>query len=441
MSRKRENVRQCKAIRQLIDDNKYTKALELIDAIPLEEVGSLDDLYRYAELYEKAERMDKKKEIFYHIYHRTHSRYMLNRLLRLTIRMGDMEEARELYFAYEVAGPITLDTFELRYLLAKAEGEPPERLIQILEELKKEEYTEEWGFRLACLYEKTGQIDKCIQECKDLKLWFGEGKIVDRAMQLLEHCENPAVAEPEELEETIEKEMPERREEYESSETEEIEEEPQENEDVDEASESYEEIVQEPETESEEEEEVLDPDAPLIESVGEVKVVAKRKKKEKPLQKPDNVEELLEEKEEDISDHGILYRTLKSAMNHVRYGDKMPHFVFAGGEERIVLAVAKRVAKELNKVGYVSVRSIVKITAEKLNQIDLSEQAGKIAGGCMLVTDASELTRESVEKLKTVMEQEDEKVVVMLAGPFDEMDCFLDIYPDLAEKLVYKVRM
>lgn len=64
MSRKRENVRQCKAIRQLIDDNKYTKALELIDAIPLEEVGSLDDLYRYAELYEKAERMDKKERNF-----------------------------------------------------------------------------------------------------------------------------------------------------------------------------------------------------------------------------------------------------------------------------------------------------------------------------------------------------------------------------------------
>ena len=61
MSRKRENVRQCKVIRQLIDDNKYTKALELIDAIPLEEVGSLDDLYRYAELYEKAERRDNER--------------------------------------------------------------------------------------------------------------------------------------------------------------------------------------------------------------------------------------------------------------------------------------------------------------------------------------------------------------------------------------------
>ena len=175
MSKKRERVRQCRQIRQLIDDNKYTKALELIDELPLEEVGSLDDLYLFAELYEKAERMEKKKEIFYHIYERTGSRYMLNRLLRLTIRMGDMEEARELYFAYEVAGDVTLDTFELRYLLAKAEGAPRKRLIEILEELKREEYTEEWGLQLARLYELEGEREKCIQECKDLKLWFGEG--------------------------------------------------------------------------------------------------------------------------------------------------------------------------------------------------------------------------------------------------------------------------
>lgn len=59
----------------------------------------------------------------------------------------------------------------------------------------------------------------------------------------------------------------------------------------------------------------------------------------------------------------------------------------------------------------------------------------------MLVTDAAELTKESVEKLKAVMEQEDEKVVVMLAGPFDEMDCFLDILPDLAENSYIKCCM
>lgn len=127
MGKKRERVRRCKQIRLLIDENKYTKALELIDELPLEEVGSLEDLYLFADMYEKAERLDKKKEIFYLIYERTGSRYILNRLLRLTIRMGDMEEARELYFAYEVAGDVTLDTYELRYLLAKAEGEPRRR--------------------------------------------------------------------------------------------------------------------------------------------------------------------------------------------------------------------------------------------------------------------------------------------------------------------------
>ena len=58
MGKKRERVRQCKQIRLLIDDKKYTKALELIDELPLEEVGSLDDLYLFAEMYEKAERIE-----------------------------------------------------------------------------------------------------------------------------------------------------------------------------------------------------------------------------------------------------------------------------------------------------------------------------------------------------------------------------------------------
>ena len=43
MAKRRERVRQCRQIRELIQENKYTKALELIDELPLDEVGSLDD--------------------------------------------------------------------------------------------------------------------------------------------------------------------------------------------------------------------------------------------------------------------------------------------------------------------------------------------------------------------------------------------------------------
>lgn len=439
MGKKRERVRQCRQIRLLIDEKKYTKALELIDELPLEEVGSLDDLYLFAELYEKAERMEKKKEIFYLIYNRTNSRYMLSKLLRLTIRMGDMEEARELYFAYEVAGAVTLETFELRYLLAKAEGEPRKRLIEILEELKGEEYTEEWGLQLARLYEQEGEREKCIQECKRLKLWFGKGKLIEKAMELQKRCEAPDWEPPTE-EEIPELEEPDPDEAVayaappvDVADMEDVAAAKEEEADTDEAHEAH---------------GVADVDATpdsamaFSESVSEPVVVKKAEPSEPPKRKiAENKEELLEEEEEDISQRGIHYRTLKSAINHVRYDDQTPHFVFAGGEERITLAVAKRITKELNHNGYISVRSIAKITAEKLNQIRLAEQAEKLAGGCMLVMGAPDMNKEAVEGLIEMMDQESPQIVVMLAGPFDEMDCFLDIYPDLAERLAYKIRM
>ena len=191
MGKRHEVMRRCAQVRDLVQEGRFVQALELIDTLTLTEVESLEDLYLFADLYEKAERLNEKKDIFFLIYERTHSRYILNRLLRLVIRMGNMDEARELFLTYEFAGKVTLDTFELRYLLAKAQGESRTTLISILEELKKEEYTEEWGYQLALLYEMEGMREECIQECKDLKLWFGEGRIIDKAMELKKRCEAP----------------------------------------------------------------------------------------------------------------------------------------------------------------------------------------------------------------------------------------------------------
>ena len=430
MAKRRERVRQCRQIRELIQENKYTKALELIDELPLDEVGSLDDLYLYAEMYEKAEHIDKKKQIYYMIYERTKSRHVLNKLLRLVIRMGDMEEAKELYFTYEMQGKATLDTYELRYLVAKAEGEPRSRLIEILEELKREEYTEEWGFQLARLYEQEGLRDKCIAECKRLKLWFGEGKIVDKAVALQKHCEDP-MWEPPSEEEIPEPEEP----------------------DVQEmaayaapavAVTEMEELPEIPSFDEQEieREEILSELPPVIEAVSEPVVVKKAEPAKRSESKPEQKTELPEEEEsEDISQRGIRYRTLKSVIRRLRRSEDKPHFVFAGGEERITLAVAKRVTKELNQAGHVVTHSIAKISAEKLNQIDLASQMDKIRGGCMLVLSAPEISEKAVRDLLEVVKNEEDKFVVMLSGPFDEMDCFLEIYPELSDILTYKVRM
>lgn len=461
MAKRREMARKGTWVRGLIDENKYIEAVELIDQMPLNEVESIEDLYLFADLYEKAERLDEKKQIYYMIYNRSHSRHVLNRLLRLVLRMGDMEEARELFLAYEMSGDATLDTYELRYLIAKAEGASRAVLIDILEDLKKEEYTEEWGFQLARLYEQEGMREKCIQECKDLKLWFGEGRIVDKARELRIRCEAEDWEPPKdqgipELEEPDIEEMEmaesESLESVAALDTEQLE--------VPEEAER-EEMLEVPEPQSgqgealelempaREEGLALEVEAPVIqpslyhsgEGVSEP-VVVKKKKLIEPVKHPvESLDELLEEEPEDISERGISYRTLKGTINRLKRKSGAAHFVFAGGEERITLAVAKRLTKELNNRGYLSAGSIMKITSDKLNELELSEQTEKLLGGCMLIMDAPELSEKSVRELIDCIEQYGERIVVMLSGAFDEMDCFLGIYPELSDKLEYKVRM
>ena len=518
MGKRREIIRRCRQIRDYVADNQFTTALELIDTLPLAQVESVEDLYLYADLYEKAERMEKKKEIYFIIYNRTKSRHVLEKLLRLVLRMGDMKEARELFLAYEFSGEATLTTFELRYLLARAEGESRNSLIQILEELKKEEYTEEWGYQLARLYEYDGRREDAIRECKDLQLWFGEGPIIDKAVELQARLESPDwqqpkeegipepefvekeeriyyaaapvrvtelsdedeeekkekkkeekqpvdVVEPEDVtEEVAESEEPEKIDDItETKETEELvptqepiveealEEEASTEEPVEEHDSAPEsELVLEPQEDTQEQtkslDKILEETAPLpklsLEGVSEP-VVGKKNKNLKPRTAApiENLDDLLAREPEDISEHGILYRTLKNTIHHVRCDNKEPHFVFAGGEERITLAVAKRITKELNNLGYFQASSIVKITSEKLNGLNLDEQIEKLSGGCMLITDAAELNEKSTQDLIRLMHTHGEYIVVMLAGPFDEMDCYLANYPELAEQLYYKVRM
>ena len=156
---------------------------------------------------------------------------------------------------------------------------------------------------------------------------------------------------------------------------------------------------------------------------------------------PAPIAEDLPEELEDISEHGISYRTLKGTMLRLGRCQDRAHFVFAGGEDRITLAVAKRVTKELNKIGYFSAGSINRIAASKLNALEITDQTDKLVGCCTLITNAPELSKKSVYDLIHCMKQYKEKIVIMLTGPFDEMDCFLSIYPELAELIDYKVRM
>ncbi|MBO4395158.1 MAG: hypothetical protein J5819_02285 [Eubacterium sp.] len=154
------------------------------------------------------------------------------------------------------------------------------------------------------------------------------------------------------------------------------------------------------------------------------------------------VDDNYEEGPEDVSGRGIRYWTPRDVIAKLRRRDyEPPHFVLAGGEDKMTLTMTKRISKELTRLGYSTAQKVIRITAERMNELRLIDQIDRILGRCLLVTEAAELTRESVDQLMQVMHEFGEEFVVVLSAPFDEIDCFLQIYPDLSDLLGYKVRM
>lgn len=72
----------------------------------------------------------------------------------------------------------------LKYKLYEAQDVSLEERISVLEELKRNDYREKWAYELAYLYHRVGQVSKCVEECDELILWFGEGKYVTKALEL-----------------------------------------------------------------------------------------------------------------------------------------------------------------------------------------------------------------------------------------------------------------
>ena len=94
------------------------------------------------------------------------------------------DEAKEYYQEFVEIAPHDNLKYVLKYEISKAQGADIGTLIGILEELKEQEYSEEWAYELAYLYHKAGMSEKCIDACDELILWFGDGPYVERALEL-----------------------------------------------------------------------------------------------------------------------------------------------------------------------------------------------------------------------------------------------------------------
>ena len=106
-------------------------------------------------------------------------------LCELSIELDDVVSAIEYYKQFVKLAPKDNGVFTLRYRILEAQEASLEERIEILEELKKKDYQEEWAYELAYLYHRVGLSTKCVEECDDIILWFGDGPYVMKAMGLI----------------------------------------------------------------------------------------------------------------------------------------------------------------------------------------------------------------------------------------------------------------
>lgn len=166
-------------------EGNYHMAEELADSINWKRVRNANSLIKAGEVYETAERYDDAKEMFLLAYERSPiGRTIVYRLAELAIHVGNYDEAMEYYEEFVEMAPNDSLKFVLKYKIYKAKGESLAEQIQILEDLKEQEYIEEWAYELAYLYHQTGMSEKCVEACDELILWFGDGAYVEKALEL-----------------------------------------------------------------------------------------------------------------------------------------------------------------------------------------------------------------------------------------------------------------
>ena len=172
-------------IKNLCSEERYEEAAEIADTINWNKVKNVNALVKVGEVFEKAERYQESHDVLLMAYDRSPiGRMIIYRLAEVAIKMKNFTGAQEYYDEFVKIAPHDSLRYVLKYHMKKAQDAPYDELIAILEEFKEQEYIEEWAYELAYLYHKAEKIDKCVDACDELILWFGDGPYVERALEL-----------------------------------------------------------------------------------------------------------------------------------------------------------------------------------------------------------------------------------------------------------------
>lgn len=172
-------------INKLVQNKDYKGAMNIVDSIDWRRVKNVRTLCVVGEIYAANGRYEDSKEIFLLAYHKASiGKNILYRLVEISLRMKNVDEATEFYEEYKQVAPNDSSQYILQYKIARVKNISLDEQIKILEEYKEHEFTEKWSYELAALYYKAGEKEKSLELCNEIILWFSEGKYVMKAYDL-----------------------------------------------------------------------------------------------------------------------------------------------------------------------------------------------------------------------------------------------------------------
>ena len=120
-------------IDKLVDQGDYTEAANLADTIDWRRVRNVRTLCLISEIYEASGRLEDSKTLLVRAYRRSPvGRNVLYRLVEITTKLQQYDEAIEYYTEYVQAAPHDNNRYILKYKIYKGRGSSIEELIAIL---------------------------------------------------------------------------------------------------------------------------------------------------------------------------------------------------------------------------------------------------------------------------------------------------------------------
>lgn len=181
------NIIAISKVKKLLNQGKKAEAGKLADSIDYSKVKNVIDLNIIAEAYVQAKEYESARNVYSRIYELTSSKKALSQLVYISIKLKDITMSEAYLATFDMLVADDTQSLIFHYKLESLKGASMDVLIGMLEKLKSEDYTERWAKELATLYHKNGDIEKCINECNDMILWFGEGDYVEWAKALKGH--------------------------------------------------------------------------------------------------------------------------------------------------------------------------------------------------------------------------------------------------------------